>query len=59
MADLVKSRSDQQVELDENEIKTLMEAKILHDARGSLRRKRKHILFAASAEEGSITHHKP
>ena len=59
MADLVTSRSDEEVELDEDEIKTLREAKLLQDTRGSLGRKRKHILFAANAEEGSIINHEP
>ncbi len=48
-----------EVELDADEIKTLREANIIQDARGSLGRKREHILFAASSEEGSSINHKP
>jgi len=50
MADLVKIQSDDETELNEDEVKILREAEILRDSRKKI--KSKHILFAASSAEG-------
>jgi hypothetical protein len=50
MADLVKIQSEDETELNEDEVKILREAEILRDSRRKI--KSKHILFAASPAEG-------
>lgn len=49
MSDLVKTQSDD--EILENEVEILREAQILRDSRRKI--KSKHVLFAASSEEGN------
>ncbi|KAF8973629.1 small-subunit processome [Flammula alnicola] len=58
MADLLKTdtgdleQADIEAELDEDELQILKKAKILQETPGSHGKKRKHILFAESSDEG-------
>ena len=60
MRDLVQSQTDEdnrEAELEENEVNTLREAKILQDSPRGYRKKYSHILFAQNSDEGMRFNH--
>ncbi len=60
MRDLVQGQSDEdncEAELEESEVNTLREAKILNDSPRGHRKKYNHILFAQNSDEGMKFNH--